>query len=86
MEYVLLLCLLEGQDHLRAHDGVVYLYRHDGAFVAYKVTRIEYTFGRVKKYLLQREGLFRLLPRDVKRDDVVVLAGIASSVNLCSSM
>ncbi len=80
-EYALLLWLIEGDDYLRAHDGAAYLYHNDGAFVAYRGIPPESTFGRVKAYLLRLEGLFRLLPRDVKRVDEDLLNAFNACLN-----
>jgi hypothetical protein len=47
-EHVHLLWVIEGQDHLRVHNGVCYFYNEQGAFMAYKGIPPESTFGRVK--------------------------------------
>jgi hypothetical protein len=80
-EHALLFWTIEGGEYLRAHEGGCYLYHSDGAFVAYKGIPPEATFGRVKRYLLQLEGLFRLLPRDVQRRDGDLLAAIQTSMS-----
>ncbi len=75
-EHVLLLWIIEGERFLRVHNGVCHLYHDEGAFQPYKGIPPEATFGRVKEWLLQLEGLFRLLPDDVKRTDSELLAAI----------
>jgi hypothetical protein len=47
-EHVHLLWIIEGEDHLRIHNGVCYFYNEQGAFTAYKGIPPESTFGRVK--------------------------------------
>ena len=75
-EHVLLLYIIEGGRHMRVHRGICYFYHDDGAFQAYKGVPPEGTFARVKKFLLQLEGLFRLLPLDTKREDGRLLDAI----------
>jgi hypothetical protein len=79
-EHVLLLWIIEGHRHLRVHDGVCFMYNDCGAFETYKGVPPEPVFTRVKQFLLILEGLFRLLPRDVKRGDDTMLAAIAKSM------
>ena len=80
-EYALLLWVIEGDYFMRIHDGSAFMYTNDGAFVAYNGIPPEATFGRVKRFLLRLEGLFRLLPRDVPRKDQALLEGIDTTVN-----
>ena len=47
-EHVHLLWIIEGEDHLRVHNGICYFYNEQGAFIAYKGIPPESTFGRVK--------------------------------------
>ncbi len=80
-EHVMLVWIIEGGHRLRVHKGVCYMYNECGAFDAYKGTPPECTFFRVKEFLLCLEGLFRLLPRDLSRDDRSVLTAIAASMD-----
>jgi len=75
-EHVLLLYIMEGSRYMRVHRGVAYFYHEDGAFQPFKGVPPEATFGRVKEYLLRLEGLFRLLPAGVRREDDTLLAAI----------
>ncbi len=79
-EHVLLLWIIEGGRYMRAHDGTCYFYHDDGAFQMYRGVPPESTFSRVKSFLLELEGLFRLLPRDVKRTDEELLTAISASM------
>ncbi len=79
-EHVLLLWIIEGGCFLRVHRGICYLYHEDGAFLSYKAIPPESTFYRVKQFLLQLEGLFRLLPKDIPRKDQVLLEAINSCI------
>ncbi len=79
-EHVLLLWIIEGGRYMRAHDGTCFFYHDDGAFQTYRGVPPESTFSRVKAFLLELEGLFRLLPRDVKRTDDELMVAISSSM------
>jgi hypothetical protein len=35
-EHVLLLWIIEGETYMRAHNGIVYFYHDDGAFLSYR--------------------------------------------------
>ena len=80
-EQVLLLWIIEGEDYMRAHCGTCYLYHNDGAFIAYKGLVPEDTFGRVKDFLLELEGSFRLLPQNVQRTD----QGLLEAIHQCKA-
>ena len=81
-EHVLLLWIIEGDVYLRVHNGTAYFYDDRGAFQAYKGIPPESTFGRVKKTLLALEGLFRVLPPNVDRNDAALMGAIAECVNM----
>ena len=49
-------------------------------FVAYSGIPPESTCSRTQTYLLQLYGMFRLLPRDVKRIDAALLLAIRARV------
>ena len=67
-EHVLLLWIVEGNDHMRCHSGNLYLYSY-GAFSLHRGVPPQGTLARCKKFLLQLEGLFRLLPPERLRND-----------------
>ena len=77
-EHVLLLWVIDGERYIRVHKGICYLYHEDGAFQPYRGIPPEETFARVKEYLLHLEGVFRLLPLDLRRDDTSLLLAIAN--------
>ncbi len=79
-EHVLLLWIIEGDEYLRVHNGVCYMYDEAGAFQAYKGVPPESTFERVKEFLLHLEGLFRTLPRNTPRNDDDVLNAIQATM------
>jgi len=63
-EHVLMVWIMEGGRYLRVHNGLCYFYNVDGAFQVLRGVPPESTFGRVKQFLLEVEGMFRLLPKD----------------------
>ncbi len=65
-----------GDEFLRAHRGVCYFYDDHGAFQSVRGVPPESTFGRVKQFLLELEGVFRLLPKDTRRDDDSILGAM----------
>jgi hypothetical protein len=85
-EHVLLLYIVEGDDYMRAHNGVVYFLNDYAAFQPYTGLPPESTFGRVKEFLLQLEGIFRLLPRDLKRTDDELLAAANTIYHECQTV
>ncbi|CAE7200946.1 unnamed protein product [Symbiodinium natans] len=76
-DYVALLWVMEGDRFLRAHNGTCYLYHEHGAFQAFVGMPPESTFSRVKPFLLQLEGMFRLMSSRVERSDYCLLDEIA---------
>ena len=75
-EHALLLWIIEGSKYLRAHNKQLYVYVPQGAFQPLKECPPESTFGRVKSYMLRLEGLFRLLPQGVAREDAALMGAI----------
>ena len=75
-DYVALLWVIEGDRFLRAHGGVCYLYHEHGAFQAFVGVPPESTFARLKPFLLQLEGIFRLMRPGVERNDAALLGEI----------
>ena len=65
-EYVLFLHLVDGDRHLRAHDGVCYFY-NKGAWNAFTGVMPEAVLRRVKIFMLRLEGLFRSAPQSMAR-------------------
>ena len=76
-DYVALIWIIEGQRYLRAHNGICYLYHSHGSFEAFAGVPPEATFVRVKRFLQQAEGLFRLMNTALPRNDQAVLDEIA---------
>ena len=70
-EHVLLLFIVDGDTHLRAHNGAVYQYAH-GAWTPFEGLVSDSALGRIKDFLLHLEGLFRLLPAQTPRTWVKV--------------
>ena len=59
-ELVMLLWVVEGNTHLRCHDGNIYFYL-DGAFRLHRGVPPQSTLARCKNFFLHLEGLFRLM-------------------------
>lgn len=57
-EEVMILHLIEGGTHLRAHDGQFYVYSSTGHWDRYRGLMSQSVLARTKRYLLQLEGLF----------------------------
>lgn len=79
-EQVLLMWIMAGGVHLRAHTGSCYFYHDDGAFVPYKGVPPENTFALVKTFLLELEGIFRTLPAKCERANDPIMDAIAAGV------
>ena len=75
-DFVSLLWIIEGERYLRAHRGVCYVYHEHGAFRAYTGAPPESTFFRIKKFLLDLEGMFRLMRSNIERSDAALLADL----------
>ena len=60
-EQVLLLWIVEGGDHMRCHSGNLYFYA-SGAFSLHRGIPPQGTLARCKRFLLNLEGMFRMLP------------------------
>ena len=63
-EHVLFLHLVDGDRHLRAHDGVCYFY-NKGAWNAFTGVMPEAVLRRVKIFMLRLEGLSRSAPQSM---------------------
>ena len=66
-EHIHILWLMEGGRFLRVHNGQCFLYHDSGAFQVFRGSPPEQTVARVKEFILQLEGMFRLLPSGVNR-------------------
>ena len=66
-EHIYILWLMEGGRFLRVHNGQCFLYHDSGAFQVFRGSPPEQTVARVKEFILQLEGMFRLLPCGVDR-------------------
>ena len=83
---VALLWQMEGEDHLRVHDAICYLYHDHGAFEALSGVPPESTFARIKSFLLALEGIFRLLADSTARNDASVVAAISNLLQQYNSV
>ena len=59
-ELVMLLWIIEGERHMRCHDGNLYFFNL-GAFALRKGVPPQATLARCKRFFMQLEGLFRLM-------------------------
>ena len=75
-EHVMLIWIIEGETFMRAHKGTCYIYEAAGAFVPYRGIPPKGTFHRVKNFLLELEGIFRLLPLNVRRENQAIIAAM----------
>lgn len=75
-EHALLVWIIEGDTYLRSHNRTVWTYTSTGAFQALRDSPPESTFGRMKSFLLQLEGCFRLMPKTVDRKDNDMMGAI----------
>lgn len=71
-EHVLRLWIMEGEDHMRCHQGDIYFCRN-GAFAVHRGIPPQATLSRCKKFILVLEGFFRSVrPRRMQNDDQVL--------------
>ena len=68
-EHVLLMWIIEGERHLRAHEGTLYQYIEVGAWQPWRGFPSEERLARVKQFFLFLEGVFRRISPDTKRED-----------------
>ena len=59
-EMVLLLWVVEGESHMRCHNGNLYFF-HSGAFAIHRGIPPQGTLARCKRFFLHLEGFFRLM-------------------------
>ena len=59
-ELVMFLWIVEGDVHMRCHDGNIFFFR-DGAFRLHRGVPPQSTLARCKKFFLRLEGIFRLM-------------------------
>ena len=76
-ELAFLLWTIEGDVHMRAHNGFCFMYHEQGCYQPYSGIPPESTFVRVKRFLLVLEGLFRSIPTTTPRTDERVLEAVA---------
>lgn len=72
-ETALLIWVLEGETHLRVHNGVAFFYDEAGSYQVFKGVAPEGTLGRVKEILLWLEGFFRSMAPETKPEDDAIL-------------
>ena len=69
-DYVFL--LYEGGDQMRAHNGVIFVYRY-GAWIAFSGLTDDATLSRTSDFMIHLEGLFRAMPRGVPRERRILI-------------
>ena len=74
-EQVLLLWIVEGGDHMRCHSGNLYFYA-SGAFSLHRGRPPQGTLARCKRFLLNLEGMFRMLPSNRLQNDSELLDSV----------
>lgn len=78
--YVLLLYIVEGQEHMRAHNGVLYTYKH-GAWVPWTGVTSDAAITRVHQFFAHLEGAFRAVPPRTKRSEADLLRELLKLVS-----
>ena len=73
-----LLWMMEGERHIRVHNGFLYVYDDDGTFVPFGGVPPETVLRRVYLFCSRLEGLLLLLPTRTRRDPQVVLDAVAA--------
>ena len=72
------LWLVEGDRHIRVHDGFCYIYNDDGAFLPYSGTPPQAVLLRLSLFFGHLEGIFRRMSPTTRRNDVDILSSIAA--------
>jgi len=72
------LWLVEGDRHIRVHDGFCYIYNDDGAFLPYSGTPPQAVLLRLSLFFGHLEGIFRRMSPTARRNDVDILSSIAA--------
>lgn len=78
--YVLLLYIVEGEEHMRAHNGVLYMYKH-GAWVPWTGLTSDAAITRVHQFFANLEGAFRALQARTKRSEAELLSQLLKVVS-----
>ena len=81
-EHVHLLYIIEGKERLRAHQGMCYVYK-DGAFTPFTGVPTQSMLGRVKRFFLELEGMFRAMSPSIERTPDALINAITDLVNAC---
>ena len=79
-EDVLMLHLIEGGKHLRAHNGVAYFFDPEGCWLMFSGVIPTGCLVRIKDFFLTLEGLYRSLPSQMPRTQEALLKGIEAHV------
>ena len=79
-EYVHIIYAIEGDRHLRSHNGTLYLYQ-DGAWRPFCGIFPVSVLTRVRRVLSRLEGLLHMLPANTARTDDGVLGALQASVS-----
>ena len=74
-----LLWMMEGEGHIRVHQGFSYVYDEDGTFLPFIGTPPEHVLRRVANFCICLEGLFCPLPGGTRRE----AASIVDAVRDC---
>ena len=72
------LWLVEGERHIRVHDGFCYIYNDNGAFLPYSGIPPQAVLVRLSVFFSQLEGIFRRMDPKTRRNDADILASIAA--------
>ena len=70
-----------GDRLIRAHDGSCFIYHPSGAFQVFKGVPPENLLFAVKDTLLLTEGILRMLPGNIRRDNKSVLDAVQGLLN-----
>ena len=73
-----LLWMMEGERHLRVHNGFMYVYDDDGTFVPFGGVPPETVLRRVHLFCSRLEGLLLLIPTRTRREPRAVIDAIAA--------
>ena len=70
--------MVEGERHVRVHNGFLYIYDADGSFLTFKGIPPEAVLSRIKNFFTILEGIFKRMKLNVPRDNVSVAKAIVT--------
>ena len=73
-----LLWMMEGERHIRVHQGFCYVYDEDGTFLPFTGTPPELVLRRVANFCICLEGLFRSLPGGTRREAASIVDAVSA--------